>query len=951
MNMSIKKLLITTLFLLISSFHFLYGQGWEKSYGREKSDLFASTAQTEDDGYLALGHSLNPNTDIYELFLQKTDVDGNEQWSKYYGVSGVDIYGRELLLTDDGGILIVGLISSSDEVYLLKTDINGVEEWSNQFNYGGDAWYPSAILQAEDGGYFLSVNQNNDDVWYGKISPLGIEEWSYTILLNGPGSIQYPSDVEILPDGYLLSGINKLVKLNLSGEEVWVQTMEGSDKITNMIPVSDGNFMLVNATAGFGHRLSKRNPSGDEIWNSIVPIGGDTRAVQIVETDDGGFILVNVRGINISPPSGFTYITEILKTNSFGEEEWKKDVGPIGFYTNFLTKDSSGHLIFAGRNVYYDPSEQPIDAFLMKTNQQGNFYSNYITGNVFNDNNQNCAFEEGVEDGSPNKLVKIAGDKTFYGTTDEMGNYNIAVDTGNYEVSVILNNPYWATCSPQPISILELNTDTVIDLATQVMTPCPWLTVDVSTPFLRRCFENNYTIHYCNDGTITAEDAYIEVSFDPFLEVISSDLMWSNELDNTYTFNVGAVAPNECGSFKVNTFLNCDDTVLGQTHCTEAHIFPDSICLPNTANWDGSSIVVEAECDVDSVRFLIRNVGDGNMLEALNYIIIEDEIMVHQDNFQLNAGQSEIVSNGFSNGGSTYRIIAEQAIGHPGNSMPTAAIEGCGTTIFPVGFFNMFSQDDGDFFLSTDCQENIGSYDPNDKQAFPKGYDDEHYIWQNIDLEYFIRFQNTGTDTAFTVVIEDMISEHLDITTLQMGASSHAYTYSIDGKGVLKVRFDNILLPDSMTNQLGSNGFFKYKIKQQPDNPIGTMIYNEAAIYFDFNAPIITNETFHEVGEPFFGATIFTNDSTTTTTASTADIKLHVFPNPFGEFTTFKIENLPAEKTDFLLYDNLGRLVRKEVVLDGAEFQFYRKELAAGLYFYDFRQAGVSIANGRMVAE
>ena len=394
-----------------------------------------------------------------------------------------------------------------------------------------------------------------------------------------------------------------------------------------------------------------------------------------------------------------------------------------------------------------------------------------------------------------------------------MGNYNINVDTGTYEVNSILPNLYWGTCDPQVVNIPEFHTDTTIDLGSQILIECPWLTVDLSTPLLRRCFNNNYYINYCNQGSIAAEDPYIEVTFDPFLEVQSSSIPWSSQTGNTYTFNLDNLEVGECGSFFVTTYLNCDSTILGQTHCTEAHIFPDSLCFPDASNWDESSIEVVAECDVDTVRFQINNIGNGNMQEPLNYIIIEDEIMVHQGDFQLNAGQSEIPHNGFASNGSTYRIIAEQATDHPGNIIPTAAIEGCGTTTFLVGFFNMFSQGDGDFYLATDCQQNRGSWDPNDKQAFPTGYGNEQYIWPNIDIEYLIRFQNTGTDTAFTVVVRDTISEHLDITSLQMGASSHGYTYTIDGEGVLKVRFDHILLPDSTTNELASHGFFKYKIQ------------------------------------------------------------------------------------------------------------------------------------------
>ncbi len=942
-----KNLLMTIMFLLISSFHILYGQGWEKNYGRGDTDSFSAIIETEDNGYLALGSSYNVNTDLYEIFLMKMDVDGNEQWSRFYGSPTEHVYGTNLVLTDDGGILIVGLylnvlFNQVYESYLLKTDINGNEQWSNRFDYEEDR-FPDDILLTSDGGYLLGLTRQNEDKWYRKISSLGVEEWSYTISSDSTGMV--PAEIGLLSDGYLLSGGDQLVKLNFSGGEVWEQTLEATENIVKMISTSDGNFMLVN-NIGTTHNLSKRDLNGDEIWNVAVDLGGDTRAVQIVETEDGGFILAHVNNliegaVGISP----TYVTEILKTSSLGVEEWKQSVGPEGFNAFFFLKDSSQKLMLAGINIYDDWNNPPRDAYLIKMDEQGNVYTNHIMGTVFHDDNQNCNFEEGVEDDLANRIVKIAGNKTFYGTTDEIGNYDISIDTGSYEVSVVLSSPYEETCDPQVINITDFFTDTIIDLANQINIDCPWLTVDLSTPFLRRCLSNNYTINYCNQGTVAAEDAYIEVSFDPYLEVQSSSLPWTSQVGNTYTFDVGVLDVGECGSFNVTTYVNCDSTILGQTHCSTAHIYPDSICLPDAANWDGSSIEVEAACDGDSVRFLIRNIGDGNMQEALDYIIIEDELMVHDGNFQLNSGQSQMLPNGFSSNGATYRIIAQQSLGHPGNSMPTAAIEGCGTSWFPVGFFNMFSQDDGDFFISIDCQENRGAYDPNDKQAFPKGYGEEHYIWQNVDLEYLIRFQNTGTDTAFTVVIRDTISEHLDITSLQMGASSHAYTYTIDGEGVLKVRFDNILLPDSTTNELASHGFFKYKIKQQPDLPIGTMIYNKAAIYFDFNAPIITNETFHEVAEPLI-STLVTTDNLTTN-----NIKLTIFPNPFGASTTFEIENLPSGETDFLLYDNLGRLVRKERVLDAEQFQFYRKALTAGLYFYEFQQNGVKMASGKMVAE
>ena len=72
------------------------------------------------------------------------------------------------------------------------------------------------------------------------------------------------------------------------------------------------------------------------------------------------------------------------------------------------------------------------------------------------------------------------------------------------------------------------------------------------------------------------------------------------------------------------------------------------------------------------------------------------------------------------------------------------------------------------------------------KWAFPLGFGDENYIYRGQDIEYLIRFQNTGTDTAFFVTIRDTLSDFLDITTVRPGASSHNYNFTVSEEGVYK---------------------------------------------------------------------------------------------------------------------------------------------------------------------
>jgi len=142
---------------------------------------------------------------------------------------------------------------------------------------------------------------------------------------------------------------------------------------------------------------------------------------------------------------------------------------------------------------------------------------------------------------------------------------------------------------------------------------------------------------------------------------------------------------------------------------------------------------------------------------------------------------------------------------------------------------------------SFECQENIGSYDPNDKTLFINGIANHDIIGESDTLEYLIRFQNTGADTAFTVRIEDKFPESLDKRKLYPIVASHNYEWWITNDR-LTVLFEEINLVDSTTNEMDSHGFVKF-ITEVDKNELaaGELVENEANIFFDFNEPIVTN--------------------------------------------------------------------------------------------------------------
>jgi hypothetical protein len=575
-----------------------------------------------------------------------------------------------------------------------------------------------------------------------------------------------------------------------------------------------------------------------------------------------------------------------------------------------------------------------------------------ISGDLYKDDNADCTLdmdETYLENWKVEVLPYINGQldgtESVSASTDSDGNYELyfsqdlldVADSLELRVELALN---LSQNCPLSITVPTSAFDSVVeifqDFAVELSEECHAMQVDIAAPFLRRCFSSYYRVNYCNYGGETAEDAFVVVTLDDYLAYESSSIPFSSVSGNTYTFDLGDVAPGDCSFF--NLFVNVDcESDLGQAHCTEAHIYPDKPC---GNSYTGAEIQVEGRCDEssDEVRFTIRNVGQGNMTASEHYLVVEDVIMYMENPFDLDSGDSlEVVLPG---NGATYRLEAEQPEEYPWLGIAGAMVEGCGTNeqgSSSLGIVTQFSALEAGPFISIDCQENIGSYDPNDKQASPVGVGEEHLIRENTAIDYKIRFQNTGTDTAFTVVVLDTLSEWLEPASVRPGASSHPYSFQLLEGHILEFRFSNIMLPDSNVNELASNGFVQFEVDQLPDNPKGTLIENQAAIFFDFNEPVITNTVFHTVGELFI--------SVNTDEQAFAG-QLKVFPNPASESVRIECdESLTGGVVQ--LFDYSGRLCRQERFVNDA-FDLSLNGLNAGLYLFKITSEEGQCYSGRI---
>lgn len=223
------------------------------------------------------------------------------------------------------------------------------------------------------------------------------------------------------------------------------------------------------------------------------------------------------------------------------------------------------------------------------------------------------------------------------------------------------------------------------------------------------------------------------------------------------------------------------------------------------------------------------------------------------------------------------------------------------------------------------------AYDPNDKLVQPARGEDGNYALFSDDLQYTIRFQNTGNDTAFTVRLEDYLSTDLRWETFTPKSASHDYRTQLDLKtGLLEVIFEDILLPDSTTNLAGSQGYFSFEISPQLGLEENTLITNKAGIFFDFNPPIITNLTSSEMV-----SMLPVNNSTAN--ISSAINNLSIVPNPHHSQTYIIFEPLPITTT-LSVFTPLGKLVEEYVIPSRATQQVISTiNWQKGSYFYQRR--------------
>ena len=286
---------------------------WAKTFGGANQDFGSSLELTLDEGYIIVGRTTYGNGDK-DVYLIKTDANGDSLWTKTYGGSSVD-FGLFVVQTLDSGYIITGTTESfgngGRDIYLIKTDANGDSLWTTTF--GGSVFdVGNCVQQTTDGGYIIiggtnSFGNGDRDTYLIKTDEDGVEQWNQTF---GGTAYDVGNSVQQTTDGgYIITGRTGsygsgdkdvyLIKTDEDGVEQWNQTFGGIafDLGTSVKQTPDEGYIISGGTNSFGNGgrdvyLIKTDDNGTELWNKAFGGSSDDIANSLQLTSDGGYIII-----------------------------------------------------------------------------------------------------------------------------------------------------------------------------------------------------------------------------------------------------------------------------------------------------------------------------------------------------------------------------------------------------------------------------------------------------------------------------------------------------------------------------------------------------------------------------------------------------------------------------------------------------------------------------------
>ena len=358
---------------------FLFSQGWEKTY---QYGTGYSVEQTSDGGYIVIGTGAITTSCIYMI---KTDNLGDTLWTKHYNLNTRELFCSGIQ-TSDGGYIITGLTTKPypelDNVFLLKTDSNGDSLWSNEYGENKDDVGVS-VQQTTDGGYVVtgwteSFGETRD-VYLIKTDSLGDAIWNKTFGDDNENSGR--SVIQTSDNGFFLttntqifgSGFSwiDLIKTDSVGNIEWTSTFDNDDDDAGYSAqnTNDGGFIITGMSEADNNisdvLLFKTSNNGDIEWARTY---GDRESLErgncVQQTADGGYVIVGAKKLG-----DYNFDIYLVKTDSFGDTLWTRTFGGDNWDEGtWIEQTTDGGYIITGE---YQDDNDVRHVCLIKTDANG----------------------------------------------------------------------------------------------------------------------------------------------------------------------------------------------------------------------------------------------------------------------------------------------------------------------------------------------------------------------------------------------------------------------------------------------------------------------------------------------------------------------------------------------------------------------------------------------------
>jgi uncharacterized repeat protein (TIGR01451 family) len=847
--------LFSLLFSASAVFSQAPGIRWQQTMGGFGYDQVRFTVKTNDNGILMIGEmqtsGSTPSLSGLDLWVEKFNSEGVSQWRKLIGGNqqeSVDAYQYNA----DGSIVILGTTSSTDgvltnfhgqiDIWICKLDNSGNILWEKCF--GGSATdFPSNIIKATGGGYIfsgytesnngdLTLNHGKSDAWVVKISEAGNILWQKSL----GGSERDGSDV---------SGL--------------IETPDESILFSTDTYSNDGDVSGFHESGGNTDIwLVKLSSTGSIIWNNCFG-GNSADYIESVKLLPSGEIYL--LGGTDSPelPSfhdpGTADISDIYfcRVSSTGTLLFQKCFGGTSVDLSFelLSVNSDGSCVIAGETesnngdvVGHHGASSNFDIWVFKIDGAGNIVWQKTLGGSSNEffiDDYQEIFQQG-----PYDFEKALGSiiKTIDGgfLLTSLTRSNDGDVTGFHPISI-------ADPTGGDIWVVKLSSDGQLQWQRALggargdlpRRPLEFGVNDFILPGVTFSRDGDVqTNHGDRDVWLIRLGAVNRIKGTVFIDQNGNgikdvgDSLFSNvlikatkgsDIRSVIPYNGNFVIETDTGSY--NTALALHQpyyTVTPVSHISNFSTYfnTDSFSfalqpIPGSKDLLINAIPLSVARPGFTVSYVINYKNVGVLPEPSGEILFvkDPKLSLLNSVPPINSSVGDTLKWNYTgldpqeHGSITLQFqIAAPPVANNGDTLTSMAI------ITPVAG-DLTPHDD----TSVLVQRLQGSYDPNDKTENFGGHITNQQVASGEYLNYLIRFQNTGTDTAFNVIVRDTLDNKLDWSSFQMIASSHPYQLQINASNQLIWTFHGINLPDSNVNEPASHGFIAYRIKPQQHWP------------------------------------------------------------------------------------------------------------------------------------